>query len=78
MQAKKRIYGLEGQRNGLGVTSLGDKTYKYPEYESNFYQSGGLIPGCTWFKLRQSEITQDPAKLKSIFTKPMWSEKVKI
>jgi hypothetical protein len=32
MQAKKRIYGLDGQRNGLGVTSLGDKIYKYPEY----------------------------------------------
>jgi hypothetical protein len=78
MQVKKKIYGLEGQRNGLGVTSLGDKGYKYPEYESNFYQSGGLISGSTSFKLRQSEISQYHAKLKSIFTKPMWTEKVKI
>jgi len=30
MQAKARILGLEGQRNGLGVTSLGDKPYQYP------------------------------------------------
>lgn len=78
MQAKIRIYGLDGQRNGLGVTSLGDKSYKYPEYESNFYQSGGLIPGATSFKLRQGEAPQDPAKLKSIFKKPMWTEKVKM
>jgi hypothetical protein len=30
MQAKIRIFGLEAQRNGLGATSLGDKSYKYP------------------------------------------------
>lgn len=78
MQAKKRIFGLDGQRNGLGVTSLGDKSYKYPEYVSNFYQSGGLIPGSTSFKLREGEVPHDPAKLKSIFIKPMWTEKVKM
>lgn len=79
MQTKMRIYGLDGQRNGLGVSSLGDKPYNYPEYESGFYKAGGLIPGATGFKLRASENTQlDPNKLKSIFTKPMWSEKVKM
>jgi len=26
---------------------MGDKPYKYPEYASDFYKSGGLIPGST-------------------------------
>lgn len=74
MQTKMRILGLDGQRNGLGVSSLGDKPYKYPEYDSNFYKAGGLIAGSTGFKTRAGENTlPDPAKLKSIFTKPMWS-----
>ncbi len=47
-----KILGLDGQRNGLNVASLGDKSYKYPEYESNFYNAGGLIPGCTGFRVR--------------------------
>ena len=36
------------------------------------------MAGSTAFKLRSSENNlPDPQKLKSIFTKPMWSEKVK-
>lgn len=54
MQAKIRVLGLEQQRNNLGVTSLGDKIYKYPEYATDFYKDGGLIPGATSFKIRQS------------------------
>ncbi len=74
MQAKLRVLGLEGQRNGVGVSSLGDKSYKYPEYESNFYKAGGLIAGATGFRLRSGDNSlPDPSKLKSIFTKPMWS-----
>lgn len=49
MQQKIKILGLEDQRNGLRVTSMGDKIYKYPEYASSFYHSGGLIPGSTAF-----------------------------
>jgi hypothetical protein len=30
MQGKIRVLGLEQQRNGLNVTSMGDKSYKYP------------------------------------------------
>jgi hypothetical protein len=45
LQRKARVLGLDNQRNGLEVTSLGDKSYKYPEYASNFYQQGGLIAG---------------------------------
>lgn len=74
-----RILGLDDQRNGLGVTSLGDKAYKYPEYEPEFYKAGGLIPGATSFKVRAGDNTlPDPSKLKSLFTKPMWYEKVKM
>lgn len=54
MQAKIRVLGLEQQRNNLGVTSLGDKIYKYPEYATDFYRDGGLIPGATSFKMRLS------------------------
>lgn len=74
MQAKIRVLGLEQQRNNLAVTSLGDKIYKYPEYATNFYKDGGLIPGSTSFKSRQGENNlPDQNKLKSIFTKPMWT-----
>lgn len=31
----------------MGVTSLGDKSYKYPEYSSHFFNAGGLIVGST-------------------------------
>lgn len=73
-----RVLGLQGQRNNLGVASLGDKNYKYPEYASGFYKDGGLIAGSTSFKARAGDNTlPDPNKLKSIFTKPMWSEKIK-
>lgn len=79
MQAKIRIFGLEEQRNKLGVSSMGDKAYKYPEYASGFFNDGGLIAGSTGFKLRAGDNTQpDANKLKSIFTKPMWTEKVKM
>lgn len=79
MQAKMRILGLTQQRNLLGVSSLGDKSYKSPEYESGFFKDGGLISGSTAFRLRNGEASlPDPTKLKSIFTKPMWSEKIKM
>jgi hypothetical protein len=33
---------------------MGDKSYKYPEYSPQFYESGGLIPGST-HQLRKAE-----------------------
>lgn len=44
---KIRVEGLEAQRNGLEVRSLGDKHYKIPEQSTGFYKEGGLIPGST-------------------------------
>ena len=29
------------------MTSLGDKIYKYPEYDNGFFREGGLITGST-------------------------------
>ena len=79
MQTKARMYGLEQQRNGLQVASLGDKAYKYPEYQSDFYKDGGLIAGSTSFKQRGNlSGPVDLNKGKSVFTKPMWAEKVKM
>jgi hypothetical protein len=36
------------QRNGLPMHSLGDKIYKAPEYQPNFFLDGGLIVGSTY------------------------------
>jgi hypothetical protein len=54
MKRKKKLNGPEMLRNRIGVASLGDKSYKYPEYSPNFYESGGLIPGST-HQLRKEE-----------------------
>jgi len=47
MCPKARIRNLSRMRNGFQVIAPGDKSYKNPEYSSNFYQEGGLIPGST-------------------------------
>ena len=47
MTQKKRIKNLYDQRNGLPLTSLGDKVYKHPDYTPGFFKEGGLIPGST-------------------------------
>ena len=36
---------LYDKRNYLPVTSLGDKSYRTPEWSSYFYEKGALIPG---------------------------------
>lgn len=58
---------------------MGDKAYKYPQYAPNFYNSGGLVPGSTiTYHSNKQQFTIDDKKLKSIFTKPHWNERVKI
>lgn len=80
LQRKARVLGLTDQRNGLGVTSLGDKSYKYPEYASNFYKEGGLIVGSSNAGRKKSSVKAasdfDTLKIVSL-TKPNWNEKVK-
>ena len=29
----------------IDVFALGDKNYKFPEYSSDYYKTGGLVPG---------------------------------
>jgi len=47
MGSKIRIKNLYDQRNGLPMTSLGDKVYKHPDYTPGFFKDGGLIAGST-------------------------------
>ena len=47
MTQKQRIKTLVEQRNGLPMSSLGDKNYKHPDYTPNFFKDGGLIAGST-------------------------------
>jgi hypothetical protein len=47
MGKKVRVGTLYDQRNGVPLTSLGDKIYKAPEYMPGFYKEGGLIVGST-------------------------------
>ena len=47
MGSKKRVQTMYEQRNGMPAKSLGDKIYKVPEYQSNFFKEGGLVTGST-------------------------------
>jgi len=50
LQRKTRPLDLVSQRNGLGCNSLGDKAYRHPEYEKEFYQAGGLVAGSSFIR----------------------------
>lgn len=47
MGMKKRVHTIYDQRNGMPLSSLGDKIYKAPEYVPGFFKEGGLIVGST-------------------------------
>ena len=47
MGSKVRVQTMFEQRNGCTMASLGDKVYKAPEYQTNFFNDGGLIAGST-------------------------------
>ena len=47
MGNKKRVNTMYEARNGLAMTSLGDKNYKTPEYMTGYFRDGGLIAGST-------------------------------
>ena len=46
---KKRIPNISVMRNNLPISAPGDKQYKNPEYETNFFKEGGLISGSSNF-----------------------------
>lgn len=45
IQAKKRILTYADMRNGISVSSLGDKIYKDTTYAPDFYKVPGVYPG---------------------------------
>ena len=47
MGSKQRVQTLYEARNGCPMASLGDKVYKAPEYQTSFFNDGGLIAGST-------------------------------
>lgn len=47
MGNKMRVKTQYEARNGLPMTSLGDKIYSAPEYMTGFFKPGGLIAGST-------------------------------
>lgn len=54
MGSKKRTENMYDQRNGCGMTSLGDKIYKAPEFSTNFFKGGGLVTGSTNVKKKNT------------------------
>jgi len=45
-----RVPDMTAQRNGVRCRSLGDKSYRHPDYERNFHQIGGLVVGSTFLR----------------------------
>lgn len=55
LQSKKRVGNLNQKRNELRVGSLGDKSYRYPDYSPDFFKEEGLVSGSTSFRLRPTQ-----------------------
>jgi hypothetical protein len=47
LMGRKKHLDFEDKRNGIGVSSLGDKKYKAVDYSERFFHEGGLIAGST-------------------------------
>ena len=45
MIRKKSNRYLDEKRNYLSVRTMGDKNYKFPDYEPGFFKKGGLVAG---------------------------------
>lgn len=64
MGRKGLIEPLFGTRNDIPVASMGDKSYKYPEYAPGFYKEGGLIPGSSMPNDKVKKYKRDIKKVK--------------
>lgn len=78
MGQKRIIDSLEDQRNLIGVKSLGDKKYKFPEYASDFYKEGGLIPGSTITNRTTKKPLGKPIKESEKSRGTKWTDRVKM
>lgn len=64
MGKKQRVDHFSRKRNLLPVRSLGDKIYKHPDYSSDFFKGGGLIPGSNIaYKKRKKDIKERGLKI---------------
>jgi hypothetical protein len=50
MTSRRRCRDLVSQRNGIDCRTLGDKSYRHPEYDKDFYQAGGLAVGSSFVR----------------------------
>lgn len=48
MQRKARPLSLLEQRNGIEAKSLGDKSYRHPDYAKRFFHDRALVPGSSF------------------------------
>lgn len=47
LMGRKKLIVFEETRNGIPVSSLGDKKYKAVQYSERFFHEGGLVTGST-------------------------------
>jgi len=73
MGQKSAVGDLYDMRNGLAVTSLGDKAYKNPEYSGTFYKDGGLIAGSS---IQERKAKPDSYTLPKHITFPLNPDRV--
>ena len=80
MGQKGRLTDLGDKRNYLPISSLGDKIYKHPDYSTDFFKEGGLIPGSNIRKKEDRKRKGENNHLKIIHYKKdfkTWKEKTK-
>jgi hypothetical protein len=80
MGMKTRVKTLSEKRNYLPISSLGDKIYKHPDYSTDFFKGGGLVPGSNIRKKEQRKRKGEKQILKIVHYKKdyrTWQEKVR-
>ena len=80
MGQKARLTDLYEKRNCLPISSLGDKIYKHPDYSTDFFKGGGLVPGSNIRRKEDRKRKGENNHLKIIHYKKdykTWKEKTK-
>jgi hypothetical protein len=80
MGRKGLVEPIDQGRNGIPMRSMGDKSYKNPEYAPGFYKEGGLIAGSTVKprKLKKGEMSMKKMKGPLFPGRLTWKEKEEI
>lgn len=84
LQAKKRILTYADMRNGISVSSLGDKIYKDTTYAPDFYKVPGVYPGSSNINRTRNMARKKKVDFKiskdakwPLAPRTLWSEQVK-